>query len=56
MMNDSMEKITGLKFDIIQVHKRNLIPVFAYQYPITENTKFGVTPFGKGFVNNRDIL
>lgn len=55
-ISDSAEKFTGIKLDILQAHKRELIPIFAYDYPITDNTKFAMTPFGRGYVNNRNIL
>ena len=50
------KKFTVLKIEHLHVWKREIIPIFAYDENITTNTKFGLTPFGKGYVNNQPIL
>lgn len=52
----TVEKFTVKNVDILHVWKRKLIPIFAYDTTITNNTQFGITPFEKGFVNNQSII
>lgn len=52
---ETTEKFTGLKLDYLHVVKRNVIPIFCYDEEVTATSKFGVTPFGKGYVNNQPI-
>ena len=49
-LNDTTPKITGYKVDILQVHKREVIPIFARGTVIDDSTIFDVTPFGQPYV------
>ena len=44
------DKFKGYKIDILQVHKRDVIPVFSRDAVITDDTIFDVTPFGQPYV------
>ena len=56
MQNTTTEN-TGLKIDILHVHKKEIIPIYCYGYD-NENKQylFGVTPFGIPYVNSTNII
>ena len=54
--NYNIKKFTTLKIEYCHIWKREVIPVFASTDVITENTLFGLTPFGNGYVNNKPII
>ena len=63
-IRDTADKFTLVNVDILSVHKRELIPIFAYNTraelvseDIDEDTlRFSVTPFGQGYVNSENII
>ena len=57
VLNETTEKFTGLKIDILHVHKKEVIPIYCYGYDDKNNQYlFGVTPFGIPYVNSTNII
>ena len=64
MLNDDTEKFVGYKVDILQVHRKEVIPIYCYtdfefRYLGNNNwssqNKFGATPFGIPYVNSTSL-
>lgn len=62
-LNKNTEKFTGLKIDILHVHKKEIIPIYCYDYQPSEDSdgdittaKFGATPFGIPYINSTNLI
>jgi hypothetical protein len=65
MLNKNTEKFTGLKLDILHVHKKEVIPIYCYfneddilylsHHNWQVDALFGVTPFNIPYVNSTNI-
>ena len=65
MLNSTTEKFTGLKLDILHVHRKEIIPIYCCldsdilfnnsNFNWTTDCLFNVTPFGIPYVNSTNI-